>query len=38
LDDGCGIRSVDLGLAATRFATSKLKQLTDFDSLTTFGF
>jgi DNA mismatch repair protein MLH1 len=37
-DDGCGIRPVDLGLAATRFATSKLKQLTDFDSLTTFGF
>jgi DNA mismatch repair ATPase MutL len=29
---------VDLGLAATRFATSKLKQLTDFDSLCTFGF
>jgi DNA mismatch repair ATPase MutL len=41
-DDGCGIRPADLGLAATRFAShfqaSKLKQLTVFDSLTTFGF
>jgi hypothetical protein len=38
MDDGCGIRSVDLGLVVTHFATSKLKQLKDFDSIVPLAF
>lgn len=37
-DDGCGIHPDDLSLAATRFATSKLKQIDDLKSIMTFGF
>jgi len=37
-DDGHGIHSQDLLLAATRFATSKLKQLNDLKEIQTFGF
>ena len=37
-DDGNGIHPDDLLLAATRFATSKLKQLDDLKSIQTFGF
>jgi DNA mismatch repair protein MutL len=37
-DDGCGIPPMDLGLAATRFATSKLRALDDLQQIQTFGF
>jgi DNA mismatch repair protein MLH1 len=37
-DDGCGIHPDDLSLAATRFATSKLKKIDDLKSIMTFGF
>ena len=37
-DDGNGIHPQDLLLAATRFATSKLKQLDDLKGIQTFGF
>lgn len=37
-DNGCGIAKEDLGLAATRFATSKLTSTEDFDTLSSFGF
>ncbi len=37
-DNGCGIPKGDLGLAATRHATSKLQSVQDFHSLQTFGF
>ncbi|KAI2490584.1 DNA mismatch repair protein Mlh1 C-terminus [Fragilaria crotonensis] len=38
IDNGCGIAPQDLGLAATRFATSKLSSTEDFKTLSTFGF
>lgn len=38
IDNGSGIRREDLNLAATRFATSKLSTVKDFDSLSSFGF
>ena len=37
-DDGCGIPKADLGLAATRHATSKLRSVQDFHMLETYGF
>lgn len=37
-DDGFGIHPQDLSLAATRFATSKLKQWDDLKQIQTFGF
>ena len=37
-DNGCGISKADLPLAATRFATSKLKSVDDFSVLSSFGF
>lgn len=37
-DNGCGIPMKDLPLLATRHATSKLKTVDDFSTLTTFGF
>jgi len=37
-DDGCGIPKIDLELAATRHATSKLRSVQDFHMLETYGF
>lgn len=37
-DDGIGIHPEDLKLAATRFATSKLKEMDDLRSIETHGF
>ena len=37
-DDGIGFHKDDLRLAATRFATSKLKSFEDLNSIRTFGF
>ncbi|MBL4817920.1 MAG: DNA mismatch repair endonuclease MutL, partial [Deltaproteobacteria bacterium] len=37
-DNGCGMAADDAVLCFSRYATSKLKQLSDFDSLSSFGF
>ena len=37
-DNGCGIEETDVPLAFERFATSKLSQATDLESISTFGF
>ena len=37
-DDGCGISSDELSLAFTRHATSKLRNMNDFDTMSTLGF
>ena len=37
-DDGCGIKSEEIGLAFTPHATSKLTKYSDLNSLTTMGF
>ncbi len=37
-DDGRGMDALDLALATTRHATSKIAQLKDLDGLNTFGF
>lgn len=37
-DDGIGIHPGDLALAATRFATSKIREWDDLKSIETFGF
>ena len=37
-DDGCGISKDELSLAFTRHATSKLRHIDDFDSISTLGF
>eukprot|EP00978_Attheya_sp_CCMP212_P018356 scaffold50106_cov78-Attheya_sp.AAC.1 len=37
-DNGCGMASTDLPLAATRFATSKLHSFSDLKQIRTFGF
>jgi len=37
-DNGCGMASIDLPLAATRFATSKLHSFSDLKQIRTFGF
>ena len=37
-DDGCGIPSDQLSLAFTRHASSKLRNMNDFDTMSTLGF
>nr|WJN24863.1 mismatch repair protein [Moesziomyces parantarcticus] len=37
-DNGCGVQPSDLPLLCERFATSKLRDFTDLDSMATFGF
>lgn len=38
IDDGHGIPSADYGTVALRYTTSKLSEMSDFDSLKTLGF
>lgn len=38
VDDGCGMAASDLELCVERHTTSKLRELTDLESLSTFGF
>ena len=38
VDNGCGIEETDVPLAFERFATSKLSQASDLESIATFGF
>lgn len=37
-DDGCGMEEDDVAMACRRYATSKLKDVHDLESMTTFGF
>ncbi|ETS61698.1 hypothetical protein PaG_04197 [Moesziomyces aphidis] len=37
-DNGCGVQPSDLPLLCERFATSKLRDFADLDSMATFGF